>query len=331
MEDFALKCYNDFMRILSGIRASGSLHLGNYLGAIQQWIDLQRDHEVFYMVADLHAITSPYEPRQLRHDTRTVVAEYLAAGLDPQKATIFLQSHVPAHAELMWILASFTPVGELERMTQYKDKVQRGEPANAGLLTYPILMAADILLYRADGVPVGEDQVQHVEFARTIARKFNRDFGKLFAEPKAILTEGKRIMSLRDPAKKMSKTNDEPLYLSDEPAVIWAKLARAVTATTGGTNHPGVKNLFVLLKAFAPPGLYKHWEINEQQKEIQYSGLKRQLAGLISDHFADFRATRKKLLANPKTIDNILEQGVKKANAVAEATLADVHKKTGLR
>lgn len=331
MEDLAAKCYNDCMRILSGIRASGSLHLGNYLGAIKQWIDLQRDNEVFYMVADLHAITSPYLPQQLRHDTKTVVAEYLAAGLDPQKATIFLQSHVPAHAELMWIFASLTAVGELERMTQYKDKVQRGEPASAGLLTYPILMAADILLYHAVAVPVGEDQVQHVELARSVARKFNRTFGKTFPEPKPLMNEGKRVLSLRDPNKKMSKTGDDPLNLSDEPVVLKHKLAKAVTATTGGGKNPGVENLFVLLRTFSTSKVVADFEAAEKNGTIRYADLKAQLAEDLAAHFADFRKKRARLLKDRATIDGVLAEGAKRARVVAEATLAEVYKKTGLR
>lgn len=405
MEELATKCYNTGMRILSGIRATGALHIGNYLGAIQQWIKLQEKTTAFYMIADLHAITTPFDAKQLPDQVRVVAAEYLAAGLDPKKATLFVQSRVPAHSGMAWILNTITPFGELRRMTQWKDKTpiiddkvrEIGfnilkdalddyatetkiqslytlyklknetvdqtkmshyivsnfkdseeyknamvkltdhlekyslDKTSAGLINYPILMAADILLYHADRVPVGDDQVQHVELARALARKFNRQFGKTLVEPQPLLTEGKRILSLRDPSKKMSKTNDEPLYLSDEPDVIHAKLARAVTATSGGGNNPGVQNLFVLLRAFASTTIVKKFEAAEKDGSIRYSDLKHTLATAISDHFTDFRAKRKKLLSSPKTIDKILEQGAKKANAVAEVTLAEVYKKTGLR
>ncbi len=331
MEEFAVKCYNTAMRILSGIRATGALHIGNYLGAIQQWIELQNIATAFYMIADLHAITTPFDAKQLPDQVRVVAAEYLAAGLDPKKATLFVQSAVPAHAELAWLLNTLTATGDLERMTQFKEKVQQGAPTTSGLFTYPVLMAADILLYHADHVPVGDDQVQHVELARTLARKFNRQFGKTLIEPQPLLSEGRRVLSFRDPSKKMSKTNDEPLYLCDEPKVIQAKLARAVTATTGGGKNPGVENLFVLLRTFSPPNVVADFEAAEKNGTIRYADLKTQLANDIAEHFADFRKRRAALLKDPATIDDVLTDGAKRANAVADATLAEVYTKTGLR
>lgn len=319
------------MRILSGIRPSGSLHLGNYVGAMKQWIDLQATHEVFYMVADLHAITTPYDPKTYQQQIHGVVADYLAAGLDPARATMFVQSHVPEHTQLMWVLSALTPAGELGRMTQYKEKVRAGASANAGLLTYPVLMAADILLYRAEQVPVGEDQVQHVELARDLARKFNRTYRKVFPEPRPLLAEGKRILSLKDPTKKMSKSGDEGIALTDEPAVIKRKLARAVSATTGGAKSPGVENLFVLLRSFATADVVARFERAERDGTIKYAEFKAALAEAIATHFAPFRKRRQDLLANPRTIDRALEAGARRARAVAGETVATVYAATGLR
>lgn len=319
------------MRILSGIRPSGSLHVGNYVGAIKQWIDLQRDHEVYYMVADLHAMTTPYDPKTFQVQIRAVVADYLAAGVDPKHATLFVQSHVPEHAQLMWVLSSLTPTGELNRMTQYKDKLRSGAPSNAGLLTYPILMAADILAYRAEGVPVGEDQVQHVELARDLAKRFNRTFGKTFPEPQPLLSDGKRIMSLKDPRRKMSKTGDDGIALTDEPAAIQRKLAKAVTATTGGGTSPGVDNLLLLLRHFAGPDVSGRFERAERDGTIQYAALKTALAEAIAEHFAPFRKRRKALLADPTALDRILTDGARRARLIAGETLAAVYTAAGLR
>ena len=227
--------------ILSGVQATGRLHIGNYLGALKQFVDIQNDGKLqcYFFIADLHALTVPRDPKQLRQDTLEIITEFIAAGLDPNRSVLFIQNHVAEHAELAWIFNCITPVGELERMTQFKDKGKsQKENVNAGLLTYPTLMAADILLYKPNFVPVGEDQVQHLELARIVARKFNNQFGKTFPEPKPFIKQPLRIMSLKNPDKKMSKTNDEPLYLDDTPAEIERKLKKAVTATTGGSS-PG--------------------------------------------------------------------------------------------
>lgn len=319
------------MRILSGIRPSGTLHLGNYLGAIRQWIDLQSTDEVFFMVADLHAITTPYDPKNYQAQIREVVADYLAAGLDSQRATLYVQSHVLETTQLLWILATLAPVGALGRMIQYKEKVRAGAPANAGLLNYPLLMAADILLYRAERVPVGQDQVQHVELARDLARRFNKTFGRTFPEPQPLLSEGKRILSLKDPTNKMSKTGDEGIALTDEPAVITRKLAKAVTATSGGGKSPGVSNLFVLLRSFSPPDVVKRFAAAERAKTIRYAELKARLADDIAGHFAPFRKRRRELLSDPRQIDRVLADGAQRAQRVAAETLAAVYRATGLR
>lgn len=205
--------------IVSGIRASGKLHIGNYLGALKQFVELQNNpkNTCYFFIADLHALTTPFEPKTLRQNSLEVVAEYLAAGIDPKKSTFFLQNQVNEHSELAWIFSCILPLSELERMTQYKDKAfQHKKNINAGLLTYPALMAADILLYKAEGVPVGEDQNQHVELTRITARKFNNLFGETFPEPKTYERKPLRIMSLKDPSKKMSKTGDEALMLDDD-------------------------------------------------------------------------------------------------------------------
>ena len=319
------------MRILSGIRPSGTLHLGNYIGAIQQWLGLQREHEVYYMVADLHAITTPYDPKTFQAQIRDVVADYLAAGLDPKHATIFVQSHVPEHTQLMWVLSSLTPTGELNRMTQYKDKLRGGALANAGLLTYPILMAADILAYRAECGPVGEDQVQHVELARDLAKRFNRMFGKTFPEPQPLLSQGKRIMSLKEPDKKMSKTNDDGIALTDAPAVIQRKIAKAVTATRGGGTSAGVENLFLMLRTFAEPNVVGRFERAERDGAIKYAELKTALAEAIVHHFAPFRKRRKEILADATALDRVLTDGARRARLIAGETLAAGYTTIGLR
>jgi len=215
-------------RIFSGIRPTGNIHLGNYLGALRQWIELQEKNECIFCIVDLHAITTPYEPSEMKKNILEAASIYLAAGVNPDKSIIFIQSQVKEHAELAWLLGSITPMGELNRMTQFKEKSkQHKDYINAGLFNYPVLMASDILLYKAQGVPVGEDQTQHVELARTVARKFNQKFGELFPEPKTILPEsGARIMSLTNPKKKMSKSDDQKSYISlfDEPEAIQKKI-----------------------------------------------------------------------------------------------------------
>src|ERR1700722_1596101 len=222
---------------LAGCRVSGKLHIGNYLGMVKDLLETQKDDDLqrFYFIADLHGLTTPFEPKQMKIDAMDIAASYVAAGIDPNRTIFFLQNQVQEHATLAWIFNCITPLGELERMTQFKDKSkQHKESINAGLLTYPTLMAADILLYKPTSIPVGEDQVQHVELARTVARKFNHHFGKTFPEPKTYLSKPLRIMSLADPAKKMSKTGDEALLLDDEPKEIMRKLKKAVTASEAG-------------------------------------------------------------------------------------------------
>ena len=318
--------------ILSGIRATGNLHIGNYLGALKQYVDLQNDpkNKCYFFVADLHAITTPFEPKQLRENTLSVVADYIAAGINPDKSTIFIQSHVLEHAELAWIFNCITQLSELERMTQYKDKAkEHKDNINAGLLMYPTLMAADILLYKPSMVPVGDDQTQHLELARDVARKFNKRFGNVFPEPKNFMLKPLRIKSLKNPLKKMSKTGDDPLYLDDTPADIHAKLKKAVTAT-GSEGSKGVENLMFLLEQFGDPSLVGQFRGAIKDESIKYSELKTVLADAISDHFADFRKKKKELLADKQHLAQILTDGAERARNIAHETMFEVKQKIGL-
>lgn len=318
--------------IVSGIRATGRLHIGNYLGALKQFIDIQNQEKFncFFFIADLHALTNAVEPKQLRKDTLEVVAEYLAAGLDPKKVTLFLQSQVSEHAELAWIFDCGTPIGELERMTQFKEKSsEQKQNINAGLLTYPVLMAADILLYKPSFVPVGEDQTQHLELTRIIARKFNNKFGKTFPEPKNYILKPLRVMSLQHPEKKMSKTGDDPLMLDDSPKEIEKKIKRAVTASAG-SGSAGVDNLLLILRHFGNLDQVQYFEDALETNTIKYSELKQTLSEVIVEHFAEFREKKKLLLSEPENLIRILADGAKKAREVAHETLLEVKQKTGL-
>jgi tryptophanyl-tRNA synthetase len=312
-------------RILSGIRATGKLHVGNYLGALKQFVELQNQNpgECYFFIADLHALTTPFEPKELSKNTLEVAAEYLAAGIDPKKSIFFLQSQVLEHAELAWIFNCLTPLGELYRMTQFKDKSsQHTESVNGGLLTYPTLMASDILIYKPTAVPVGDDQTQHVELTRTIARKFNNRFGRTFPEPKLLLTKAARVKSLIDPEKKMSKTGDEALMLEDPPDEILRKLKKAVTATDTKKGSPGVDNLKFLLEQFGG---------NDRIKDFsKYSELKKVLAEVIADYFTDFRKKKKEIMSDKLYLAQVLADGAEKAREVAQQTLSEIKEKVGL-
>ena len=322
---------NNQQRLVSGMRSSGQLHLGNYLGAIKQFLELQNQYHCFFFIADLHALTTSFDPKDLSKKTLEVTADYLASGLDPKKATIFLQSHVPQHTELAWVFNCITPLGELYRMTQFKEKSDDNkETANAGLLNYPLLMAADILIYKPIAVPVGEDQVQHVELARVIARKFNNKFGEVFPEPKVLLSKNVRVKSLSDPAKKMSKTGDEALLLADEPEEIARKIKKAVTATDASGQSAGVDNLMLLLNEFGSKDQVGHFEDQIQKNTIKFSDLKETLSTQISEHFAQFRERRKELLADPGKIAKILADGSEQARETAQKTITEVRQKIGL-
>ncbi len=319
--------------ILSGIRASGRLHVGNYLGALKQFVELQNSEEsnCFFFIADLHALTTPFEPKELTQNTLEVAAEYLAAGIDPNRSTFFIQSEVLEHAVLAWIFNCLTPLGELQRMTEYKDKAKRNsENINAGLLTYPSLMAADILLYKPTFVPVGEDQTQHLELARTIARKFNNRYGKTFPEPKNFAMKPLRIKSLTDPEKKMSKTGDEALMLEDSPKEIHRKIKKAVTATTGGGKSPGEENLMFLMTHFGTPQDVLYFTEAQNKGTLKFSELKESLSDRVAAYFEEFREKKKELLSRPEQLAEILGEGSKKARQVASETLLEVKEKIGL-
>ncbi|MCL5436216.1 MAG: tryptophan--tRNA ligase [Patescibacteria group bacterium] len=322
-------------RILSGTQPSGKLHIGNYLGALKNFVALQSSgkYECFFMVADYHSVTEDYAPAEKRQQIINLTLDFLAAGLDPKISTIFLQSLVPEHLELAWIFDTVTPVAELERMTQYKDKANRQEKnINAGLFTYPVLQAADILIYKPQAVPVGSDQLQHLEITNTIGRKFNRRFGPTFQETKPLLTATPKVMSLSEPAKKMSKS--EPagcVYLTDEPEEILHKIKRAVTDTAPGKDKtPGVANLFTLLSEFGSAEDIKRFEAAHLNGTIRYAELKEILATRIAEHFADFREERKKLAKDPDKIIKLLKTDSAKAEKLAAKTLAEVKQKIGL-
>lgn len=323
-------------KVLSGVQPSGKLHLGNYLGAFKQWVELQDRHDSMFCIVDLHAITVPYDQKELPKRVFETAVDLLAIGLDPKKITLFVQSQVTQHTDLAWILSTITPLGELERMTQFKEKSQGKvrESTLVGLLTYPVLMAADILLYKADVVPVGEDQLQHIELTRKIARKFNNRFGMIFPEPQPYLTKPVRIMSLANPEKKMSKSEGERGYiaLSDEPALIERKIKAMPTATVGGGNvmSPGVENMFTLMNEFVEPGRVAEFMEAERKGTIKYADAKRVLAEGVVEYLTPFREKRAKLMKKKGDIADILGDGAKKARKQAEETMEEVRTAMGL-
>jgi tryptophanyl-tRNA synthetase len=320
--------------IYSGIQPTGDLHLGNYLGALKQWVELQEQYDAMYPIVDYHALTIPYNPKELPERIQELALDMLASGLDPEKAIIFVQSHVPEHTELAWIFNTITPMGELERMTQYKEKSeQHKENSNAGLFTYPVLQAADVLLYKATRIPVGEDQVQHVELMRVIAKKFNKTFGKTFPEPKPILTNSARVMSLANPEKKMSKSLGKKHYiaLSDSPKTIQKKVRSAVTDTHGGSQSAGVNNLFGILEALAGDGMVSELKHEHKAGKLQYSNLKDVVANTIISHFTPIQERRRELEKNKEEIGEILIEGAEQAQKIASKTMEEVRKKIGVR
>lgn len=323
------------MKIVSGIQPTGSLHIGNYLGAIKQWVELQEKEDTIFFIADLHALTVPYD--KLQENILETAIAYLSLGIDPQKSIFFVQSQVKEHAELCWLLSTITPLGDLERMTQFKEKSKQFKKnINAGLLTYPVLQAADILLYKANAVPVGKDQVQHIELTRTIARKFNSKFGKTFEEPKAILPkEGAKIMSLADPKKKMSKSLGPASYISlfEKPEEIKKKVMSAVTDTGKQIKYspqrkPGISNLLTIYSLFSEKPVK---EIEKAFKSKGYANFKKSLANLLIDSLEPFRKKREEYLARKVYVEETLKLGAKRASNTASTTIAEVEKKMGLR
>jgi tryptophanyl-tRNA synthetase len=325
-------------RVLSGIQpTAGSFHLGNYLGAVRQWVALQETHDAFYMVVDLHAITVPQDPKELRANTRLAAAQLLAAGLDPERCTLFVQSHVPEHAQLGWVMNCLTGFGEASRMTQFKDKSakQGAERTTVGLFTYPILQVADILLYQADAVPVGEDQRQHIELTRDLAERFNTRYAPTFTVPEPyIVRETAKIYDLQDPTVKMSKSASSPkglVNLLDEPKASAKKFKSAVTDTDtviryDAENKPGVSNLLTIYSTLTGSSVA---ELEERYAGKGYGALKTDLAEVFVDWVTPFRARTEEYLDDPETLDSVLAKGAEKARAVAAETLATVYDRIG--
>ena len=323
--------------ILSGIQATGSLTLGNYLVALNNWVEMQDKYDCYYMIADLHTLTIRNNPEELRDNTLKLIALYIAAGLDQDKNTIFIQSHVPAHPQLSWVLNCFTYMGELNRMTQFKDKsAKHADNINSGLFTYPVLMAADILLYNADLVPVGDDQRQHLEITRDIAERFNSLYGETFTIPEAYIGKvGARIMGLQNPTAKMSKSSQDPMdkiLLTDTPDEIRKKFKKAVTDSENCVrydkeNKPGVSNLMGIY------GIIKGKSMEEVEKEFEgqgYGFFKTAVAEAVVERLEPLQKRYNELLENPEELMAICEKGKKKAEERANKVVKDVYKKVGL-
>ncbi len=321
-------------RILSGAQPTGELHLGNYLGALKNWVALQNEYESFFCIVNMHALTLPQDPKVLKHKTLDLARVYLASGIDPQVSTVFVQSHVSAHAELAWILNCSSRMGEMERMTQFKDKsAGRRENASVGLFTYPVLMAADILLYQTDLVPVGHDQKQHLELARDLAERFNRDFGETFVVPDPFIPPvGARIMSLADPAKKMSKSDENPngaIFLTDDADTILKKCKRAVTDSGSeikfDQSRPAIFNLLSIYQLVT--GREKD-EIEAHFAGKGYGDFKTRLAEAVVEFLRPFQERVKQF--DDAELTEILNTGAEKARGVAGETLKNVYERVGL-
>jgi len=324
--------------LLSGMQPSASsLQLGNYLGALVNWVNMQRDFNAFYVIVDLHAITVPQDPNELRLNTRRTAAQYIAAGINPSESALFVQSHVPAHAELAWVLNCITGFGEASRMTQFKDKSQKAgsDSASVGLFTYPILQAADILLYQPKAVPVGEDQRQHLELTRDLAERFNSRFGQTFAMPEAhILKETAKIYDLQNPTAKMSKSAQDPkglINLMDDDTTISKKIKSAVTDTDASIkldweNKPGVSNLLSIHSSISGESIIS---LEDRFAGAGYGVLKGEVADVVVNALGPIRDKANDLMSDQAELDRLLASGADKARAVAEATLATVYDRVG--
>ena len=321
--------------VYSAIQPSGNLTIGNYVGSIRNWLTLQAEYDCFFAMANMHAITVRQEPAELRKRTLELAALYIACGIDPEKCTLYVQSQVPQHAELMWVLNTIAYVGEMERMTQFKDKSQKhADNINMGLMDYPVLMAADILLYRADLVPVGQDQTQHVEITRDIAIRFNNRFGETFTVPKAlILKQGAKISSLQDPAKKMSKSDENPnasVYLTDDKDTILRKFKRAVTDSGSeirfAPEKPGISNLLTIYASFTGK------TVEEAEKDFEgkgYGEFKLAVGEAVADKLAPVQAEQARILKDKAYLSGVLASGAERAYKVARKTLSKVYRKIG--
>jgi len=318
--------------------SADSLQAGNYIGALLQWRDMQNSYDAFFSVVDLHAITVAQNPQELREKTRRTAAQYIAAGIEPSKSTLYVQSHVRAHAELAWVLGTITGFGEAGRMTQFKDKSARfgQDSASVGLFTYPVLMAADILLYQSELVPVGDDQKQHVELTRDLAERFNKRFGQTFTIPKPVIQKDTaRIYDLQNPTSKMSKSAESDagvLWLLDEPSASAKKIMRAVTDAEGSVrydreNKPGVSNLLTIYAALSGRQV---GSIEDEYAGRGYGDFKKDLAEVVTSEFGPVRERVLELLDDPAELDRILAANAERADAVADATLTDVYDRVGL-
>lgn len=318
--------------------SADSLQIGNYIGALLQWRDLQESYDAFFSVVDLHALTQPNDPAELRAKTRRTAAQYIAAGIEPSKSALYVQSHVPAHAELAWVLSTITGFGEAGRMTQFKDKSQRygSDATNVGLFTYPVLMAADILLYQTNVVPVGDDQKQHVELTRDLAERFNARYGETFTVPTPVIRQDTaRIYDLQNPTSKMSKSAESEagvLWLLDDPAVNAKKIMRAVTDSEGVVRYdreakPGVSNLLVIFAALTGRQIPS---IEDEFAGRGYGDFKKALAEVVVSEFGPVRERALAMLDDPAELDRALAVNAQKASAVAEQTLGDVYDRIGL-
>ncbi|MDF2992878.1 MAG: trpS [Microbacterium sp.] len=326
-------------RLYSGMQPSAdSLQIGNYIGALLQWRQLQDEYDAFFSVVDLHALTQPGDPAERREKTRRTAAQYIAAGIEPSRSTLYVQSHVPAHAELQWVLSTLTGFGEAGRMTQFKDKSARygTDATNVGLFTYPVLMAADILLYQTDVVPVGDDQKQHIELTRDLAERFNQRFGETFTMPKPMIQrETARIYDLQNPTAKMSKSAESDagvLWMLDEPKVSAKKIMRAVTDSEGAVRFdrdekPGVSNLLVIYSALTGQDITA---IEDEYAGRGYGDFKKGLAEVVVNEFEPVRERALELIADPAELDRVLAVNAERAASVAEKTLADVYDRVGL-
>ena len=321
--------------VFSGVQPSGGLTIGNYIGAIKNWIDLQEEYDCYYSIVDLHAITVPQMPKDLRKNTLEVLAIYIASGLDPEKCTLFIQSHVPAHTELTWVLNSISYMGQLNRMTQFKEKASKSEEnLNAGLFTYPVLMASDILLYQTDLVPVGEDQKQHLELARDLAERFNNKYSATFKVPEPLIKEfGARIMSLQNPESKMSKSDENEngyILILDKPDAIRRKIKRAVTDSIGEVKYNddqlGIKNLLNIYSVFSGDSI---GEIEKRYEGQGYGRFKEDVAEVVIQGLAPIQAKYDNLMKNKDYLEKVYKEGSEKAAYVARKTLSKVYRKVG--
>ncbi len=321
--------------VFSGVQPSGALTIGNYIGAIKNWVELQDEYDCYYCIVDMHAITVPQIPKDLRRKTLEVLAVYLACGIDPDKSSLFIQSHVPAHAELTWVLNSISYMGQLNRMTQFKEKSKKSEEnLNAALFTYPVLMASDILLYQADLVPVGDDQKQHLELARDLAERFNNKYSDTFKVPDPLIKEvGARIMSLQEPSSKMSKSDSDEngyILILDDKDAIRRKIKRAVTDSLGlmGYNdeQPGLKNLLTIYSIFAKEEIP---QIVSRYEGQGYGKFKEDLAEVIIGGLSPIQEKYDYLIKNKDYLEKIYKEGAEKAEYQAMKTLRKVYKKVG--